>query len=173
MQKGFVLSVCIVLLAVSAAHADFYRWVDREGREFFANDREKVPQEYRDRATVVRPDESRVSVAEKQATSSGKPVAVKEHKDKYGRGEGYWRKRATKLRGDLQKLRDDRDLIAKQEKDEEGQPRKLTGKKKKTSASREKKKVQLDRKIAVAERKLDDLSEEARRADAYPGWLRD
>ena len=172
MQRGIVLALCLVVLTATAAHAEFYRWVDRDGREFFANEREKVPQEYRDRAETVRPDESRVSVAGKP-TPTGKPLVVKEHKDKYGRGEDHWRKRAAKLRGELQRLRDDRDLIVKQEKNDDEQPKKLTGKKKKAALTRQKKKAQLEKKIAVAERKLDDLAEEARKADAYPGWLRE
>jgi hypothetical protein len=34
--------------------------------------------------------------------------------------------------------------------------------------------MQLEKKIAIAKRKLDvDLPEEARQADAYPGWIRE
>jgi hypothetical protein len=174
MRRYAVLAACIVFFAATQAHADFYRWVDKDGREFFSNDLLQVPQEYRAGATAVHPDESRVSIGTKPSPTGKTKVTVSEHKDKYGRGEEYWRKRADKLRKELTKYQDEYDLLVKQEKNEEGKPKKLTSKKKKSSASREKKKAQLQKKIERAKKTLDvDLPEEARRADAYPGWVRE
>jgi hypothetical protein len=173
MRRFAVLAACILFFTATQAQAEFYRWVDKDGREFFSNDLLQVPQEYRSAATAVHPDESRVSIGAKPV--AGKPtVAVSEHKDKYGRGEEYWHKKADNLRKELVKYQDDYDLIVKQEKNDETKPKKLTSKKKKTSASREKKKAQLEKKIARTQKMLNvDLPEEARRADAYPGWVRD
>ena len=63
MRRGVVLTVCLLLLAASLARAEFYRWVDKDGKEFFTNERAQVPKEYQNTATAVNPDESRVSVA--------------------------------------------------------------------------------------------------------------
>jgi len=159
---------------VSPAWADFYRYVDKDGKEFFTNDLKQIPQEYRNDATVVKPDTNRVTVGDKPAASEKKSATVKEHKDKYGRGEGYWHKRADKLRKQLRTLQDEYDLIVNQDKNDEGKPKKLTSKRSKSLASREKKRALLEKKIARKEHELDvDLPEDARKANAYPGWIRE
>jgi vacuolar-type H+-ATPase subunit I/STV1 len=174
MRRYAVLAACILFFAASQAWAEFYRWVDKDGKEFFTNELLQVPQEYRGSATKVQTDASRVSVGEKPVAAGRTTAAVQEHKDKYGRGEAYWRKRADKPRNELRKYQDEYDLIVKHEKDEDGKPLKLTSKKKKAISSREKKKAQLEKKIEHARKVLEvDLPEEARRADAYPGWVRE
>ena len=174
MRRYAVLAVCVFFFAAPLAHADFYRWVDKDGKEFFTNELEKVPQEYRNSVTTVQPDESRVSVGEKPV-APGKSKAVSgEHKDKYGRGEEYWRKRAANLRLKLRDQQDEYDLVLKQLDDQDRKPKKLNGKKNKSHSSLEKKKMKLEKEIARTRRLLEvDLVEEARRADAYPGWLRE
>lgn len=174
MRRGAVLAVCLLFLAASPVWAEFYRWVDHDGKEFFTNEREKVPQEYRGSATAVNPDESRVSVENKKAESGKPPLAVKEHKDKYGKGEEYWRKKAAKLRLKLRDQQDEYDLVMKQMNDQDQKPKKLTSKKKKTRSSLEKKQIKLEKDMAKTRRQLEvDLPEEARKADAYPGWVRE
>jgi hypothetical protein len=174
MRRCAVLTVCLLLLAASTVRAEFYRWVDRDGKEFFTNDREKVPQEYRGNAAAVATDESRVSVGNKNAPSGKAPVMVREHKDKYGKGEEYWHKKAANLRMKLRDQQEEYDLVLKQSGEHEQKPGKLTNKKKKTASSLEKKKKKLEQDLAKTRRKLDvDLPEEARKADAYPGWIRE
>jgi hypothetical protein len=113
-------------------------------------------------------------VGEKPLASGRASGRSPDHKDKYGRGEEYWRKRADKYRQQLRDYQYERDLIVKKEKDEEDHPKILTSKKKKSLASQEKKKAQLDKKIEKTKKILEvDLPEEARRADAYPGWIRE
>jgi hypothetical protein len=174
MQRLAVLVVCFLLFSASFARADFYRWVDKDGQEFFTNDQKQIPQEYRERATIVKPDESRVSVSEKPLAPGRASVTLKEHKDKYGRGEEYWRKKAVNLRMKLRNQQDEYDLVLKQMDDQDQKPKKTAGKKKKSRSGLEKKKMKLEKEIAQTRRMLDvDLPEEARRADAYPGWLRE
>lgn len=174
MRRYAVLAVCVFFFAAAPAHAEFYRWVDKDGKEFFTNDPEKVPQEYRSSVTTVKPDESRVSVGEKPVARGKAAVTSSEHKDKYGRGEEYWRKRAANLRLKLRDQQDEYDLVLKQLDDQDKKPKKLNGKKKKTYSSLEKKMMKLEKDIAKTRRVLEvDLPEEARRADAYPGWLRE
>jgi hypothetical protein len=148
--------------------------VDNEGKEFFANDPKQIPQEYRGRATMVRPDESRVSVGDRPVAPGRTPVTVKEHKDKYGKGEEYWHRKAANLRLKLRDQQDEYNLVLKQMEDQDQKPKKMTNKKKKSRSSLEKKKMKLEKDMAKTRRMLEvDLPEEARKADAYPGWIRE
>jgi len=178
MWRGAVLTICLMLVSVSFARAEFYRWVDTEGNEFFTNDREQVPQEYRSNAVAVNPDESRVSVGEKHSLTRRPSTTLKDHKDKYGKGEEYWHKRAVKLRKELAALQDKYDLILKQEREEENRTKKLTAKntskKKKSQTGIDKRKAALETDLARKKHELEvELPEEARKADAYPGWIRE
>lgn len=177
MRKGAVVTACLLFLSVSFAHAEFYRWVDKDGKEFFANERESVPQEYRSRVTAVNPDESRVSVG-KNPVAPGRPSASGTgHRDKYGKGEEHWRKRAEKLRKELAKLQEKYDAFLKQEADDENKTHTtlvISSSKKKSQSKRQKQKAALERDLARKHHELEvELPEEARKADAYPGWLRD
>ncbi len=178
MRRGAVLAVCLLLLSTSLARAEFYRWIDKDGKENFTNERQQVPKEYQSIATEVNPDESRVSVGTKPVTTRKPATSLKDHKDKYGKGEEHWHKRSEKLRKELAALQDKYDLVLKQEKEDENKPKKLaaghssTSKKSKTSL--DKKKSALEKDIARKKRELEvELPDEARKADAYPGWIRE
>lgn len=172
------ISACATLMLgfVTPVYADFYKWIDRDGKEFYTNELEKIPAEYRGTAKPVEVRDDRVSVGKGPATAQSPAAAVSEHKDKYGRGEEYWRKRAENLRRQIREKQDDYDLIVKQERDEErkGGKKSTTRSKKSSASSRDKKKAALEKKLARLKQELEvELPEEARKADAYPGWLRD
>jgi len=178
MRKGAVVTVCLLFLSASFAHAEFYRWVDKDGKESFTNDRESVPQEYRSSAAAVNTDESRVSVGNKTVAAGRSSASRTDHKDRYGRGEDHWRKRAEKLRKELAILQEKHDLFLKQEKDDENKLTVLSvsasNKKKKAQSKREKQKRTLERDLERKKHELEvELPEEARKADAYPGWIRE
>lgn len=174
MRRCIVLAVCVLFIGITQAQAEFYRWVDKDGKEFFTNDQLKVPPEYRSSATKVEPDASRVRVGDKHAKTANTRDDASQHKDKNGRGEGYWRKRADDLRRKLRDQEDGYSHIQKQLNDLDREPDRLNAKNKKSRASLEKKKAKLEKDIARTRRMLDkDLPEEARRADAYPGWIRE
>jgi len=175
MVRAVVLvAVLMSFLTSSEARAEFYKWVDRDGREFITNEKEKIPEEYRGSAKPVEVREDRVTVEKKPAIDKNKPAAVQEHKDKYGRGEKYWRKRAENLRRQLREQQDEYNLIVKQEKDDERKQKKNASNVNKSQSSRAKKKAKIEKKIAKLKRELEvDLPEEARKADAYPEWLRE
>jgi len=169
-----VLALFMFLAAFSDARAEFYKWVDRDGREFITNEKEKIPAEYRGTAKPVEVRDDRVNVSRSTVTDKGKPVKIEEHKDKYGRDERYWRKRADNLRRQLREQEDQRELLVKQEKDDAADPKKSASSRKKANSSRDKKKAKIDKKITKLTRELEvDLPEEARKADAYPGWIRE
>jgi len=65
MLRFVVLTACLSLFSVSFAHADFYRWVDKDGKEFFTNDQRQIPRKYRNKASKIKLDNSRVSTGEK------------------------------------------------------------------------------------------------------------
>ncbi|HSB34949.1 MAG TPA: DUF4124 domain-containing protein [Nitrospirota bacterium] len=173
MLRCVVLAACVFFIVATSAHAEFYRWVDKDGKEFFTNELEKVPQEYRENVQTVKPDESRVSVGDRPAAV--KPGGLsREHKDKNGRGEAYWRKKADNLRLKLRGQQNEYNLILKKLETQDQNPKQLAGKKSKSLSGLEKKKLKLEKEIAQTRRKLEvDLPEEARRADAYPGWIRE
>jgi hypothetical protein len=163
------------VLVSSEARAEFYKWVDRDGREFITNEKEKIPAEYRATAKPVEVRDDRVSVGQQPVASEKKAAKSAEHKDRFGRGEEYWYKRAENLRRQLRVQQDEYDLIVKQEKDDEAKPKKLSSKSKKKNSrsSRDKKKAKIEKKIAHLKNELEvELPEEARKADAYPGWVR-
>jgi hypothetical protein len=171
MRRIVVSAACILLFSASFAHADFYRYVDGDGKEFFTNDLKQVPQQYRSSAKPVQTDDSRVSIGDKPAAPGKSTGSVKEHKDKNGKGERYWRGRADKLRMKLRDLQDDYDLVMKQLDDP---AQKTSTGKKKSRSSLVKKKQKIEKDMTKTKRKLEvDLPEEARRADAYPGWVRE
>jgi hypothetical protein len=177
MGRYAVLALFMLFVSVSAVQADFYRWVDSDGKEYYTNDPAKVPPEYRDRSKPVEVRDDRVSVGEKPSKPSGRATstaAVKGHKDKYGHGEEWWRKRASNMRLQLRDLQDEYDLLLKQEQERQEKEKNHLNGKKKSTASFEKKKATLEKKLAKARRMLDvELPEDARKADAYPGWIRE
>ena len=117
-----VMAVLLSLAVFSDARAEFYKWVDRDGREFITNEMAKIPAEYRDAARPVEVRDDRVSVGKGLVADKNRPAAVQEHKDKYGRGELYWRKRAENLRRQIRDQEDEREILVKQEKDDEARP---------------------------------------------------
>jgi hypothetical protein len=173
MRRLTVLTLCILLFSAAPVRAEFYRYVDREGKEVFTNDLKQVPQEYRGSATEVRPSEGRVSVSNEPPATRKSTVTVREHKDKNGKGEEYWHRKAANLRLKLRDQQDEYDSVVTQLDDQDQKPKKLSRSKKKKSGL-EKKKVKLEKDMAKTRRALEeDLPEEARKADAYPGWIRE
>jgi hypothetical protein len=178
MRAITALAVCSLLFFATAVNAEFYRWVDRDGKENFTDDPTRVPPEYRDQSASPAVRQDRVSVAGKPAAAEA-AVSVKErggneHRDKNGRGEEWWRRRAENLRRELRDLQDEYDLVLKKEREQEEKQAQAAGRKKKSKTNYDHKKMQLEKKIAQAKRRLEaELPEEARKADAYPGWLRE
>jgi hypothetical protein len=173
MRRYAIFIVCILLFSASRASAEFYRWVDRDGKENFTNSPAKIPPEYRSTSLPVKIDEARVSVGDNPSVANKMPVPVKEHKDKYERGEAYWHEKASNLRRKLCDLQDEHDLVVKQLVGQDQNPKDISSKKKNSYSSVEKKKMKLEKDIAKTRKMLEvDLPEEARRAEADPGWIR-
>jgi hypothetical protein len=174
MLHYIVVAVCILFCSATSVYAEFYRWIDQEGKENFTNELKTIPPEYREGAEKVATDEARVSVGDKAAVRQAKKKSVGDHKDRYGRGEEYWRKKASTLRRKLQDQQDEHAAVEKQIADLEAKHQGTSGTKNKKRTGLEKKKEKLEKDIAKTKRSLEvDLPEEARKADAYPGWIRE
>jgi hypothetical protein len=166
MRRTLLLTGVMLILATVQAHAEFYTWTDKDGKEFYTNEKEKIPAEYRGTARPVEVREDRVSVQQKPAAGGTAAGRTTEHKDKHGRGEDYWRKRAQKLRHQLREQQDEHDVVVKQIAEQE--------KKGASTSSLKKRKQQLDRKIARTRHELEvELPDEVRKANGYPGWIRE
>jgi len=175
MLRAAVLVLFAVLLAAHQAQAEFYKWTDREGREFYTNEKGKVPPEYRHTLTPVEVHDERVSIGQKSvAGADKKQTKTAEHKDRYGRGEEYWHKRAENLKRQLRQQQDEMDLLAKQERDEENAAvKKPLSTRSRSQKARDQKREKIEKKISRLKHELEvELPEEARKADAYPGWVR-
>ena len=125
MLRSVVLLLLLVSVLVSSeARAEFYKWVDRDGREFITNEKEKIPAEYLHTAKPMEVRDDRVSVGQQPVAADKKTIKSTEHKDRYGRGEEYWNKRAENLRRQIREQEDERDLIVQQEKDDKAKSKK-------------------------------------------------
>lgn len=173
MRKAVLLLVVTILFSAAAAQAEFYQWTDREGREFYTNEKDKIPAEYRGAAKPVEVREERVTVGPPPAASDPRPVKPQPHKDRNNRGEDYWRKRAGDLRKEIREQENARDRLIQQEREEERSGKLTAAKRKKARAAREKKQEKIAGNIARLTHELEvELPDEARKAEALPGWLR-
>ena len=175
MLRAAVLVLLAVLFAAPQARAEFYKWTDRDGREFYTNEKGKVPPEYRHTLTPVEVHEDRVNFGQKTvAGADTKKTKTAEHKDRYGRGEEYWHKRAENLKRQIREQQDELDLLAKQERDEESAAvKKQISNRSKSQKARDQKREKIEKKVSRLKHELEvELPEEARKADAYPGWVR-
>ncbi len=170
-----ILAAGGLLLVPLSAGAEFYRWVDQEGQEHYTNTPAKAPPQYRDRLEPVGITERNVNTGnEPTAPPERSSVAIEEHRDNYGRGEAWWRRKASTLRVKLKDLQVDYRQLEKQEQEWQHTQKFVISAKKKKPSPYLKKMAGLEKKMTKVRRKLEvDLPEEARKANAYPGWIRE
>lgn len=99
-----------------------------------------------------------------------------EHLDVDGRGEAYWRARAGRLRSDLSAAEAElKSWEQAAEAYDRANPPGGNGAMQTWARELMRLRNQVDRaraRVAVLKRRQDELAEEARKADAYPGWIR-
>ena len=173
-RKHLPLYIILLLFAASQAGAEFYSWTDREGREFYTNDQDKVPPAYRDTARPVEVQEERVSRGQGPAgPAPDRNNKVQPQRDQNGRGEKYWRDRAERLRRQLRTHQAERDRLVQKGRDAEQAHTFPTKSDRKARKDRERKLAKIDQKMSRLKHALEvELPEEARKADALPGWIR-
>jgi hypothetical protein len=183
MGRISLLMAILLLLPLSAAHAEFFSWTDKNGNSYATDDLSKVPEAYRAQAVAnMAPDEVNPGPAPKARDRQGEQAAPRSrerqgssgdtHLDRYGRGEEYWHSRAESLRQEIDQLKQDRESSFDQERACEQKRVAYLGKT--VDCSRyQVYRTQIERNIERARKRLEiDLPDEARKADAYPGWLR-
>lgn len=97
-MKKTLLIIAVLLLASSGRTGEVLRWVDERGVVHFTDNPSSVPEKYRGRTDLKElPEETEAStIATQPATDSGD-----EPRDRYGRGEDYWVKRANEVKSEL------------------------------------------------------------------------
>jgi len=94
-----ILLILLLLISSELSFAQAYKWVDEKGVIHFTDDITQVPEKYRpgvDRIGL--PEEKAVTKAEDKSPPKGKEDA---YKDRFGRGEEFWRARADDWRKKL------------------------------------------------------------------------
>lgn len=98
-MKGALLIMAILLFASAGRTGEVLKWVDEQGVVHFTDNVNSVPEKYRE-------DLDLMELPEEKETVSGNEKEMKEGmgepRDRYGRGEGYWTKRADEMRGQLE-----------------------------------------------------------------------
>lgn len=158
-----------LLLGPAPADAALYRWTDDAGNEGFTDDLSRVPDRFRDRCASVDPS-APANMGEGPRSPSGSIVGTGAVRDRSGRGEAWWRSRARKARAELSGLEAEYDLVLREERSLSGAPAGRGAKERAVA----RKKAKLEQKIAQARQRVESgLPDEARRAGALPGWLRE
>ena len=99
--------------------------------------------------------------------------AAKEPVDNNGRGESYWRQRADNLRQEFEDHQAKYDALKREEQECNDQHITYRGLPRDCAARYRDRKISMESKMELARKRLEvDLAEEARKAGAYPGWLR-
>lgn len=189
MHKALLLATALSLfLPISAAYAEFYSWTDKKGIGHATDDLSKVPEEYRAQALANKiPDEENAGAPGMKQGSQAYPAAPAtrmkkakkgqadtEHTDRYGRGEEYWRERADELRQRIAELQEEYEYASRQEREcEEHNRINYLGKRPDCASIYGTEKSRVQHALDRARKSLEvDLPDEARKQDAYPGWLR-
>jgi hypothetical protein len=99
--------------------------------------------------------------------------AAREHVDNNGRGESYWRQKADNLRQEYEDQQAKYDAVKREEQECNEQRITYRGSTRDCASRYRDKKIYHETKVELARKRLEvDLPEDARKAGAYPGWLR-
>jgi hypothetical protein len=195
MIKIALIVSAIVLIPV-IAQADLYTWEDESGSVFFADDISKVPPKYStrvkksglsDQSNSISTGGDRIAgsraeepVAESKSrpnhATPGDPNQSRQGNVDYnGKSEAQWRTEANNLRSEIQDEETGMKLTIEQERECEESQRYVSACRRVNCPTRyEGNKQRIEQHIKTLKRKLDVvLPEEARKAGANPGWLRE
>lgn len=98
-MKGALLIIAVLLFASAGRTGEVLKWVDEQGVVHFTDNADLVPEKHReDIDRMELPDEKEaVSTNDKETREGGE-----EPRDRYGREEGYWTKRANEIKEQLE-----------------------------------------------------------------------
>jgi hypothetical protein len=105
-----ILSVTLFIFLISQiSFAQVYKWTDEKGVTHFTDDITQVPEKYRPKSERVEiPEEKEETKVEGELTPKKKEET---HKDRLGRGEGYWKGQVEEWRKKLRELQDKLEVL--------------------------------------------------------------
>ncbi len=117
MKRTFVI-MAILLFASTGKPGEVWKWVDERGVVHFTDNPDSVPKKYREQ---IDHRELPVEREESSGTAGEAKEVVEGSRDRYGRGEEYWVKRANEIKEQLNRAQKEyervrleyNDLIAK------------------------------------------------------------
>lgn len=163
----FLLSILVIGGMGASASAD-YKWIDEEGVIHLTGDFQKIPESYRSQAEKVEPPPP------SRAPSMPAPsLPPKEEVDSQGHGKEWWRNRVKEWEGKRDRVTARIGELNLEFTDL--QSKMITLGERIQERNRISQEIGLEEeKKREAERTLNDvLPEEARKAGAPPGWLRE
>jgi hypothetical protein len=94
-----IFLILLFLFAAELSFAEVYKWVDENGVPHFTDDIMQIPEKYRSAVDKIGISEEKVETkAEDKLPPKGKEDA---YKDRFGRGEEFWKARADEWRKKL------------------------------------------------------------------------
>lgn len=172
--RSIVTLLCIALWA-AAARAELYIWTDGGGREHYVDDYAKVPPEYRNHTMKFDPASLPISGRSLPGDDPPAELRTQEREERAGKGEDWWRGRAEDLRKQIKRIRDDLDFYYGLRRDcAESQKNIISPRNRDCGNLYAETIEQKTEKLEKLMQQLDvDLPEDARKAGASPGWLRE
>ncbi len=172
------MTIAVLLFSIglpAGAEAALYTWIDSAGREHFVDDLAKVPAEYRDQAARHEPSERLISVQPRPPQSASGQERGEATPSSSGKDESQWRNEANEIRRQIKQRQADLEFYYRAQQDCAESQKNVDYSRKRDCANlytenltRTKADIEL-----LQKRLENDLPEEARKAGASPGWLRE
>jgi hypothetical protein len=174
-MKGTLLVMAVLLFASVGRTGEVLKWVDERGVVHFTDDGASVPEEYREQI-------ERRDLPESIGTASGSAretkAAIEEPRDRHGRGEEHWAKRAKEIKDQLDRAYKEYERVRLEYNDLVGQynATRSRAKRRQYQGQIESLQKELNRRREDVERTKEllekALPEEAERAGAPGEWVK-
>lgn len=107
-MKAAFLIMAILFLASTARPSEVWQWVDEQGVVHFTDNPDSVPKKYREQIDHRELPGER---EESSGTAGEAKGVTEEPRDRYGRGEEYWVKRANEVKEQLNRAQKDYERV--------------------------------------------------------------
>lgn len=179
-QRMLFLSLILLLLPLTAA-ADFYSWVDGSGNQNFADSLAKVPEEYRSQARRMgqRKEPAGSGTASGTYDSSSPRTTYSSQRetvqrDQDGHDEKWWRGQVNSLRSKITEEENNLAFYDTRQKACEEEQKNYVRYSRNCTRQYEESRKRSEWNIDRYKQQLEvELPEQARKAGAPPGWVRE
>ena len=174
-KKRFVIGLLLITFILglqSFVIGQVYQWTDEEGIVQMTDDPKHIPEKYRDRVNEVTLPNEREKPADRPKADGPAPFTPAERTDDQGHNRDWWQARVKEWR--LKKTAAEQELAHANGQLAQARmaPPSIARRQAEIEAQEEIKRRQEE--VQQAERILgEQLPEEARKANALPGWLRE